>query len=96
MSSGSRPTFWRGFGLGALVGILSHPLAWFLFSIILYASGALGARNAGPIQALRDILSFSVLSLLLVGWITAPLGGAVGGYLGFLAGQERDKSSGLR
>lgn len=96
---GRRPTFWRGVTVGVLVGTLSHPLAWYLAMLWAYLSGArgsLGDRTIDPLNGLWASIAYSALSLVVVGWITAPVGGAAGGVLGFIAGKRWQKSAGLR
>ena len=97
-SHGRKPTFWRGAGVGALVVIVAHPLAWYLMFLLLFFSGEAGsleARTIDPLNGLGTCFFYSAVSLLLFGWITVPIGGAIGGGLGYVAGQEWEKSAGL-
>jgi hypothetical protein len=90
-SRGRRPTFWRGAGVGALIVIVAHLLAWYLLFLLLYFSGArdsLEARTIDPLNGLVASLSYTALSLLFFGWITVPVGGVIGGGLGYVAGKE--------
>ena len=96
---GRRSTFWRGVTVGVLVGVLSHQLAWYLAMLWSYlggAQGSLGERTIDPLNGLWASIVYSALSLVVVGWITAPIGGAAGGVLGFVAGKRREKPAGLR
>jgi hypothetical protein len=96
---GRKPTFWRGAGVGALIVIAAHPLAWYLLFLLLYFSGAAGSiteRNIDPLSGLVSSLSYTAGSLLIFGWITVPVGAAIGGGLGYVAGQEWEKSAGLQ
>ena len=89
--SGSRAGFFRGAFVGALVGLLSHPLAWYFMLLYFYVSGERasgGERTLDPVPGLWASLVYSLMSWLLVGWITAPVGAAVGGALGYQAGKN--------
>lgn len=84
-----RPNLLSGAGVGALVGIVSHPLAWYLLMVLFFVTGergSLGDRTVDPLSAIPASLLFSLASLLAAGWITAPLGALVGGVLGFVSG----------
>jgi hypothetical protein len=88
-SGGRRPNILTGAGVGALVGIVSHPLAWYLLMVWLFVAGgrsSLGDRTVDPLSAIPASLFFSLASLLAVGWATAPVGALVGGVLGYVAG----------
>jgi hypothetical protein len=66
---------------GALTGLLSHPLAWYLAIVYHYANGAqssLGEPTLNPVEGLGGSLLFSLGSWLLVGWITVPVGALAG------------------
>ena len=93
-----RPTFWRGAVVGALVVIVAHPLAWYLMFLLLYFAGdsSFPARTLHPLGALGASLTASAASLLVLGWITIPVGGLIGGGLGHTAGKEWEKSAGLQ
>lgn len=94
---GRRPTFWRGAGVGALIVVMAQPLAWYLLFLILYFSGetdTFPATTVHPLGGLWASLPFASASLLLFGWVTVPVGGAIGGGLGYAAGKEWDKSAG--
>lgn len=96
---GRKPTFWRGVGVGVLIVIVAHPLAWYLLFLLLYfsgESGSLEARTVNPLNGLGASLSYTAASLIVFGWATVPLGGAIGGGLGYVAGQEWEKSAGLQ
>ena len=84
-----RPTPWKGVGVGALVGIVSHPLAWYLLMVWFFVMGGRsspGARTPDPLSAIPASLFLSLASIWAVGWITAPVAGLVGGILGFVSG----------
>jgi hypothetical protein len=98
-SPGRKPSVLMGLGVGALVGFLSHPLAWYLTLVWVYIGGgtsSLGDRTIDPLNALWASFAYSAFSWLIVGWITVPLGGAVGAGLAFVAGQAWEQSAGLQ
>lgn len=70
----------RGLGAGALVGILSHPFAWYFFGLIAYFSGAEPGVDEimDPLQLLLGAVVFSLGSWACVGWLTVPLGAMSG------------------
>ncbi|MBI2395538.1 MAG: hypothetical protein HYV09_38585 [Deltaproteobacteria bacterium] len=75
----------RGWALGALVGVASHPVAWWLFIVAQWAGGArssLGERTVGPIDGIVGALVMSAWSLVLAGWLTVPVAVAIGALLG--------------
>jgi hypothetical protein len=97
-SPGRKPAVLKGLGVGALVGFLSHPLAWYLTLVWVYIegrTGSLGDRTIDPLNALWASFAYSAFSWLIVGWITVPVGGAVGGSLAYVAGQRWEQSAGL-
>jgi len=65
----------RGLGAGALVGIISHPLAWYVFILTYYLSGTKDAMD--PLQALWGAVVFSLFSWC-VAWLTVPLAAGAG------------------
>lgn len=76
---GSRP--WRGALAGLVVGFVSHPLCWFL--LLAYQTAREPAvRSQSPYDILWGqlfmTLWLSVSSLGLVGWMSMPLGAALG------------------
>jgi hypothetical protein len=89
-----RASFYWGVLLGALVGLASHPLAWYLMILFFYLSGepaSSGEQTLDPVNGLWASLVYSLFSWLLVGWITALVGAAVGGTLGYVAAKLRKK-----
>ncbi len=70
----------RGLWAGALVGILSHPLAWYLAILVNYLSGAEPAVDEAmdPLRGLWGSVVFSIGSWACVGWLTVPLGALAG------------------
>lgn len=77
--------------VGLLVGLLSHPLAWYLAILYYYFTGAtdsLGGKTLRPGEGFIASFTFSMISLLLVGWITGPVGAMVGALMGYLQSRK--------
>lgn len=71
-----RADWWRGLVMGALTGILGHPLTWYIVALLLYFSGAEGPSGEptlGPGAAVGSSLLLGLASLYMVGWMTLPL-----------------------
>lgn len=70
---------------GALVGLLVHPVAWYLGMMYLYVTeGAQEIPKLNPITGLLTAFMLGFFSLLRAGWITVPLGGLAGLLLAWL------------
>lgn len=86
----------RGVTIGILGGIIAHPLTWYLanlFAFLLGQKTIVGLSLViNPIQDLVGSLLLSLVSLLLVGWITVLVGGVAGGLIAWL--QSRAHCSG--
>lgn len=77
----------RGAIAGALTGALAHPLTWYLLILYFYATGAqssLGEPTLNPIEGVPGSLVLSLGSLLVVGWLTVPLGALCGALLAYV------------
>lgn len=75
----------RGWIVGAIVGVTAHPVAWWLLIVGQWLGGArssLGERTLGPLEGVVGALVMSLWSLLLAGWLTVPVGAAIGVALG--------------
>jgi hypothetical protein len=71
----------RGAGMGTLVGLLSHPLTWYLasqYNYFLVTRSPQSNEPLGPISGMAGGLVFSFWSLLLTGWITVPVAAGLG------------------
>ena len=82
-----RVTLWKGVGAGALIGLIAHPLTWYFAILFFYFSGArssLGEPTLNPVEGLWASLLYSLLSWLFVGWLTVPIGAAIGGILAYI------------
>lgn len=80
----------RGLWVGALVGLVSHPLAWYGSILYFYLAGEPGVLN--PLEGVWASLVYTLLSLVFVGWLTVPVGAITGGLLAYAqakAGRER-------
>lgn len=87
-AGGRRPTLWRGVGVGALVGIVSHPPAWYLLFVWFFVTGersSLGDRTLDPLSAIPASFFASLASVWVVGWMTSSVSAIVGGVLGLTA-----------
>jgi hypothetical protein len=78
-----RFTVCQGSTIGVVGSVIAHPLTWFLGYLWVHLSGM---RTAGvgnlvypPLADLGDYLVYTILGLVLVGWLTALLGGILGG-----------------
>lgn len=85
-----RMTRRRGMLLGVLSGLVTHPLVWIgcllLLSLLNVVNLLPELTSTSPLGLPVDlplvlVLPLSVLSLILVGWITAAVGGIAGGLL---------------
>lgn len=94
-------TLRRGIFLGMLSGLVAHPLVWICCLLLLSLVDAISLAphltsnfpsnfpSGLPLEPSSDLLlalPLSVLSLILVGWITASVGGIAGGLLVHLQG----------
>lgn len=66
----------RGVAVGALVGLLAHPLAWFLYGTLgpLFLQG----ERSSPGVLVESTLVFAVLSFLFAGGLTLLAGAGCG------------------
>ncbi len=81
---------------GALAGVVSHPVTWYLAILLSLVTGVTGygeMRVLGPGDGLWASLVFSFWSLLLAGWITVPLGAVTG--IGVLWAHRRRQAMSL-
>lgn len=81
-SFGKRINIWKGIVTGILAGSVSHYLTWYASIIVLYLQksvSSLGEPTVGPIDGIWASLIMTFFSLAVIGWITIPLGAAIGG-----------------
>jgi len=70
---------WSGAVAGAVTGVAAHPLAWYAFMVGLSgARSSLSEPTVNPLEAVPGALVFSVMSCFIAGWLTVPVGGALG------------------
>ena len=77
----------RGIAVGALAGIVAHPLCWYLAILGQNAcywlwDGCRSSLNEPPVDPLNGLWAAVLLalgSLLFFGWLTLPLGALLGG-----------------
>lgn len=94
MGRGTAVSVWRGAGLGIVIGLLAHPIAWGLELLFSTLTGADIPFLEKPLNLLTALLKWpalSVASMVGAGWVTAAVGGLIGGVLGYLqAGTLRE------
>ncbi len=61
----------RGALAGALAGCVSHPLSWGLLFLLL------DTTDGAPVKA-ESVVVLSLMSLVVIGWLTVPLGALLG------------------
>jgi hypothetical protein len=73
----------RGIVVGVVGSVVAHPLTWFLANLVAFLTGmptgGMGILVMNPLLDLLGCLVVAPFSLLYVGWLTALLGGAMGG-----------------
>jgi hypothetical protein len=78
----------RGIGVGALGGILGHPLVWYTLFIEAYLTGqrtVLGIPLVtNPFMDVASALMMAIISVELAGWITVLVGAVAGGTMALL------------
>lgn len=79
------PSRTRGILAGVLTGVVGHYLCWYL--MILYQdlrfllfneTSSLGEPPLSPLGGILGAAAFTFWSMIIVGWLTAPLGGLLG------------------
>jgi hypothetical protein len=69
--------------VGLLGSVVAHPLTWYLVNLLAYLTGmptdGMGILVMNPLLGLFGCLVLAPFSLLYVGWLTALLGGMMGG-----------------
>lgn len=78
----------RGIAVGALIGIIAHPVVWYVALALAYFTGrstvAATILVTNPLQDLLSAVVLAMFSVLFVGWLTALIGGVVGGVISLL------------
>jgi hypothetical protein len=79
----NRLTLRRGIVVGVLGSVAAHPFTWYLANLLAYLTGmhtgGMGFLVMNPLLDLVGCLVIAPFSLLYVGWLTALLGGVMGG-----------------
>ena len=66
-------------------GVAAHPLTWYLLYLWVYLTdahledGLINIQVANPLESVGFSFFYACYSLLFVGWITALIGGVLGG-----------------
>ena len=83
-----RLSVWRGVGVGALGGLLVHPVVLYLLFVEAFLTRQSAALSLGaPTNPFLDLISAvlgAVMTVLLAGWITVPMGALAGGLIALL------------
>lgn len=96
VSRKGRYTKWRGLLAGALTGLLGHYVIWYLWILVDNVSywiggqpgSSLGEPPVDPLTGLFGVAGLAIWGVMLLGWITVPLG-ALAGLL--IAIRQRDR-----
>jgi hypothetical protein len=93
-----RPRISILFGLlvGALIGILAHPMAWYLAILWMYFSGETGSLGEAPLNPVEGVFYapvYALPSLLIVGWLSVPLGLIGGGLVAYIQSRFMGRSA---
>jgi hypothetical protein len=80
----------RGAVAGLISGLVAHPVTWYILICFNWALIALSIRDgpsAGqepmtPLSGLLGALVYSLASIVVMGWITIPVGAVVGALVG--------------
>lgn len=83
---------------GALAGLVSHYLTWYLAfvgaNVCFWLTGgctsSLGEPPANLLEAFAGAAGFTFFSLLIVGWLTVPIGAGLGLAFGFASTPNRN------
>ncbi len=82
-----RLSVWRGASVGALTAIIAHPIVWYVALVVAFFAGRSTVASilvTNPFQDLISAVFLGTFSLIFVGWLTALIGGVVGGLIALL------------
>ena len=77
----------RGIAVGALAAIIAHPCVWYVALVLAFLTGqptVAGILVNNPLQNVVAAVFLGTVSLIYTGWLTALVGGAVGGVIALL------------
>ncbi len=77
----------RGVIAGLLIGLVVHPLVWYLTTVVTFVIGTpmpFVDEVVNPLEGLLLLPSATLVSWFSVGWITGLIGAITGGILGYL------------
>jgi hypothetical protein len=75
-----RPRVRTGVAVGLAVGVLAHPVMWYLVILVAYVTnrrGSLGEAPLTPVEGLVALWFYAALSLILTGWLSCPISAAI-------------------
>lgn len=83
LNGGNSPSRARGVWVGALVGLLAHLPYWYSLILVNWAFGEPSVLGDAidPVTGLWAAPVYSLMSWLMAGWITVPVGAATGLFL---------------
>lgn len=84
VSKAKTTTLKRGFWVGALIGLVSHLIAWYLLTFYLVVLNDMDVSKLTLTQMFLLALINAFTSIVSVGWITIPGGGLIGLVLAYL------------
>lgn len=77
----------RGILVGALVGIVAHPVVWYEAFVSAHFTGqqtVISFQVTNPLEDLVTAMFLATFSVIFVGWLTALIGGVFGGVIALL------------
>jgi pimeloyl-ACP methyl ester carboxylesterase len=78
---------WRGAIAGLIIGLLVHPVVWYLAILVTFLAGVpvpILDQRLNPITGLVQLPWLTLVSWLGTGWITGLVSAIAGGILGYL------------
>ncbi|MGE5333362.1 MAG: hypothetical protein ACM3N4_01560, partial [Nitrososphaerota archaeon] len=77
----------RGIAVGALAAIIAHPVIWYVALVLAFLAGQRTVAGMLVNKPLQDVIAavfLGAVSLIYTGWLTALVGGAIGGMIALL------------
>lgn len=89
-SFGRHVKIWKGIVVGVLAGSISHFFAWYSSIVFLYLQNAvssLGEPTVGLTEGIGTSLMMTLFSLVIIGWLTVPIGAFIGAAVAWINGR---------